>query len=190
MWDDSKPTVRQGVTRPAVKRQPQGAHNRQTPEKFWSRVQKGFWSRMHGTYSCWLWTGATNTGGYGSVGWGGKVYTAHRIAAWLSGLVHTAAAPKSKRDPTHVLHTCDNRRCCNPDHFFLGTYRDNMLDMYVKRRHAVYRGARHTNAKLTVEDVRRIRELAGSVTCASLAREYEVSESTIRNVVRGKTYVG
>ena len=37
-------------------------------------------------------------------------------------------------DGMYVLHKCDNRACCNPDHLFLGTQQDNMLDMWRKGR--------------------------------------------------------
>jgi hypothetical protein len=34
----------------------------------------------------------------------------------------------------HVLHRCDEPRCCNPEHLFLGTQAENMADMHRKGR--------------------------------------------------------
>lgn len=108
---------------------------RQTPESFWARVN------VCGPDECWEWQGCCNNTGYGTVGWHGTNYTAHRVAAWLEGLVDDPAAPAKKTDPGHVLHSCDNRPCCNPGHFFLGTYGDNQIDAYAKGRRAQPQGS-------------------------------------------------
>lgn len=78
------------------------------------------------TSKCWLWRGATDTKGYGCLGYTGTTTRANRLA-WLcffgeipSGLL--------------VCHHCDNPRCCNPFHLFLGTVSDNAKDSVAKGR--------------------------------------------------------
>jgi hypothetical protein len=156
---------------------------KQTADTFWARVNKGK------VNECWEWQGACNNTGYGTVAWGGKVYTAHRVAAWLSGLVKSKDAPTSKRTPTYVLHKCDNRKCCNPNHFFLGNYSDNQKDAYTKNRKTQPKGASHANAKLTSKQVVQIRKrYSQGELQVPLAKEYKVSQMTISLIVRGKTY--
>lgn len=156
---------------------------KQTPESFWSKVSQPNNGR------CWEWKGSCNSTGYGTVSWAGKVYTAHRVAAWLSGLVDSPSAPTDSREATHVLHKCDNRKCCNPEHFFLGTYTDNMCDAYNKQRKAQPRGANHANAKLTTQHVAEIRtRYSKGEKQVSLAAEFGVSQRTISLIVRGETY--
>ena len=155
----------------------------QTAESFWNRVDK------HSPDGCWEWTGARNSTGYGTVGWHGRVYTAHRVAAWLSGLVTHPSAPESSRTPTHVLHKCDNRKCCNPSHFFLGTFADNMRDAYSKNRKTQPKGACHANAKLTNDQAHTIRgRYREGELQVPLAKEYGVSQRVISLIVRGETY--
>lgn len=83
--------------------------------RFWQRV-------IRAEHGCWDWNGpvAPNPG-YPKLGIGkrGKIY-AHR----LSYLIHHGAIPDGK----HVCHTCDNKRCSNPAHLFLGTNLDNARD--------------------------------------------------------------
>ncbi len=156
---------------------------RSTPEVFWARVDK--------TGDCWEWTGTCNNTGYGTLSYQGQPCVAHRVAAFLSGLVATIAAPKSKQDKGHVLHKCDNRKCCNPAHFFLGNYTDNQLDCYAKGRDGKAKGAAHSNARLTNQDVVEIRELyaSGFFKQQELATAYEVSQRVISLVVRKEAYL-
>lgn len=157
----------------------------QTAESFWSRVKGDRRKKA----SCWEWQGARNNTGYGTVAWRGRVYTAHRIAAWLTGLVESPSAPSATRELTHVLHKCDNRLCCNPNHFFLGSYAENQRDAYRKGRRAQPRGEAHANAKLTNAQAATIRALyATGETQVSLATAYGVSQRAISLIVRGETY--
>lgn len=156
---------------------------KQTAESFWRRVKIG------GAEECWEWTGARNNTGYGTVAWGGKVYTSHRVAAWLNGMVDSLAAPEKSHIKGHVLHKCDNRSCCNPDHFFIGSYTDNQKDAYSKKRKVQPKGENHSNAKLTAMQVETIRnEYALGRTQVELAREFGVSQRSISLIVRKETY--
>lgn len=75
---------------------------------------------------CWLWLLSCGNHGYGQLGWYGRKRTAHR----LSWQAHRGDIPVG----LCVLHKCDVRSCCNPDHLFLGTRQDNMADMVAKGR--------------------------------------------------------
>ena len=55
-----------------------------------------------------------------------------------------------------VLHYCDNRPCCNPDHLYLGTNANNTADMLARGRES--RGERSGQAKLTETQARDILE--------------------------------
>lgn len=156
---------------------------KQTSETFWAKVRKGAASE------CWEWSNGANSTGYGIVSWHGRRYTAHRVAAFLSGLVGCPAKPAHSRDKEHVLHKCDNRRCCNPHHFFIGSYSDNQKDAYNKKRRVQPKGSAHTNAKLTSTQVEEIRErYASGEYQVPLAKEYGVSQRTISLIVRGESY--
>lgn len=155
----------------------------QTEASFWARVAKGK------PDECWEWQGSCNNTGYGTVAWNGANYTAHRVAAWLKGIVESKGAPENKQDPDHVLHKCDNRKCCNPNHFFLGSYRDNQIDAYAKNRRSQPKGEKHANAKLTNAEVKKIRRLyRNGYSQVKLAKEYGVSQRAISLIVRGETY--
>jgi hypothetical protein len=86
----------------------------------------GFEARLDRSGPCWLWTGTTNGVGYGQIRIDGKRWTTHRLAWTLA----YGPIPEGMC----VLHRCDTRACCNPEHLFLGTVADNNRDMGKKGR--------------------------------------------------------
>lgn len=91
-------------------------------DRFWSKVQRGE------PDACWPWIAGT-VGGYGVFMYkrNGKhaPVRAHRMAAFLSGLIPAVETPTDKMGHGYVMHTCDNPACCNPAHMQIGTYGEN-----------------------------------------------------------------
>ena len=75
---------------------------------------------------CWLWNAACRTTGYGVFSYNGKPVTASRV----SYILYKGTDPGD----LFVCHTCDNPKCVNPDHLFLGTNQDNVEDRKRKGR--------------------------------------------------------
>lgn len=87
----------------------------------------------------------------------------------------------------HVLHKCDNRRCVNPDHLFLGTNRDNIKDKVSKGRQA--RGISHYSRKLDDNKVHQIREMIkNGLIAREIAPMFGVTKSVIDHIRTGITW--
>lgn len=136
-----------------------------------------FWENVTKTDGCWLWCGYVHPDGYGITAGG---FRAHRFSFEL--------AFGSLPDSLFVCHTCDNRRCVNPAHLFLGTHQDNIADMVAKDRHV--KGGRRLNTKVTPELVREIRSryAGGGVTQDELAEQYGYARNLIQRLLTRKTW--
>lgn len=124
---------------------------------------------------CMIWTGRKHKSGYGQIKIINKMYLAHRLSYKLFNGEIT--------DNLCVLHKCDNRICVAPNHLFLGTKSDNMLDMYNKNRHLDQKLENNGNAKLTSFDVIIIRlALLCGYAAKFLSKNYSVNSSMIYHI--------
>ncbi len=146
-------------------------------------IEQKFWDNVHITDGCWEWTGTKFTEGYGSLWNGKKNIKAHRIS-WM--IAHGEMPP----DNLYVCHHCDNPSCVNPNHLFLGTSKDNILDMMNKGRGNFICGEKQPNHKLTTEDVLLIRKLyrLGASTQIQLAKDFNMSFQQISRIVNNQRW--
>lgn len=151
-----------------------------------SKMEKGL---ARGSVSdCWFWTLSVGSHGYGQINFGeNRIVCAHRVAY----ILEHGSIP----DGLHICHTCDNKRCCNPDHLFAGTRFDNMSDMSRKRRQWLQSrpesvaGSKNPSSKLDEGKVREIRALADDgESFARLSEVYGVTRTMIGYIVRRKNW--
>lgn len=174
-------------------------------KRFWSKVDK-----LAGPNECWPWTDGKDSYGYGQMWAGRKNFKSHRVA-WVIA---------SGENPAElcVCHRCDNRKCCNPAHLFLGTTADNMSDrgskgrqargdrsgsrLHPERRARGGRNGAHTkperrprgeangSSKLMASQVLTIRAIyaAGGITKMALGAQFGVKDSIIGKIINRKLW--
>jgi hypothetical protein len=142
--------------------------------RFWSKVEIGVVRKG----KCWPWTAGTDECGYGKFRIAGKSYMSHRIVFQLiKGDIPNDLC---------VCHVCDNPPCCNPDHMWLGTFEDNMVDKVKKGRCGSTRGEANHRAKLTDVQVYEIREfIKQNISIPKIAKKYGLGKSTIYSIKYG-----
>ena len=136
---------------------------------------------------CWEWKGGCGSKGYGiwqySFNEYPRVGNAHK-RSYILFKEH----PKDKL----VLHKCGNRKCCNPDHLYAGTYKNNVEDAVEHgTAYIPYPGKGESNvrSKLKEEQVREIKQmLAEGMTHKQIASIYGVTRPAITSIARDKTW--
>jgi hypothetical protein len=146
--------------------------------RFWRNVDK------RGPNECWPWKGYLCCG-YGKF----RVFInrkkfirirAHQFSWYLHTKIHSTGL--------QVCHKCDNPKCVNPDHLFLGTHADNQLDKFLKGRQM--KGETHVKAILTETQVIDIRHrcLVLKESRISVAELYGIKYKTLEPIVTGKNW--
>lgn len=145
--------------------------------RFWAKV----WRRRSG---CWRWKAFKLGNGYGRFNRiEGQPLYAHRVAWVLSNKKDLEST-----DTLLVCHSCDVRDCCNPEHLWRGSSKNNSEDMVAKRRGSF--GERRPGAKLTDKGAREVIRLyaTGRHMQKDLANAFGVSRATVCKLVNRKTW--
>ncbi len=124
---------------------------------------------------CWIFTGRIGSHGYGMIG--------HKLAHRVSWEIHKGPIPEGLQ-PCHNCPGGDNRACVNPEHMFLGTQKDNLLDAGKKGRMS-----RPHFTKLDKTKVKEIRRrFARGESAISLAVRYNITRGNIYPIIRRETW--
>lgn len=151
-----------------------------TEEQNFNRIKKYYEKYVIKQESCWDWNGIIEHTGYAKLGIRPPV-KAHR-ASWL---IHKGKIPKG----LIVCHSCDNPKCTNPEHLWLGTHKQNTQDKIQKGRSNTPRGSQLKIAKLNEFQVLEIKKLLqDKLTCAEISRKYGVHIKIISRIKNEETW--
>lgn len=129
---------------------------------------------------CIEWKGSIARNGYGQIRRNKKIITVTRLIMHLKNGFDL-------NSPLWVLHHCDNPRCINIDHLYVGNCRDNINDKIKRDRHN--RGRRVWKAKLKDSDIQKIFDLSNSGwTGSKIAKLYKIENSSIYLILRRKAW--
>lgn len=142
-----------------------------------------FWSKVETGPGCWMWIGSLDKKGYGRFMHDGRCALAHRVSYYLA----YGGIPGG----LHVLHTCDNPGCVNPDHLWLGTNLDNVLDSSKKKRRHTPRnqGGSNPSSKVSEKDIEEIKDrLSQGFTQVEVAQEYGLSKASLSRIANNQAW--
>ena len=127
---------------------------------------------------CWIWTQkSTHRFGYGQI----SGMPAHRYAyRWTHGELPPA--------PMWILHRCGVAACCNPEHLYAGTAKQNAADTtWHGRRQG---GAANHNAKLTDMQARTLRKdyWEKGDSLVAVAKAAGIAPSAASRILKGTGY--
>ena len=147
-------------------------------ERFWKLVD------VKGAGDCWEFNGTWHGNSpHGRFFFNSKRVGAHRFSYEM----HHGPIPEGML----ICHRCDNPKCVNPAHLFLGTYADNMRDAFNKGRlkpPPCSPGTSNGMARLTEQDVREIRSLWPGLKQKEIADRFGVDHTTISLILLRKRW--
>lgn len=130
---------------------------------------------------CWEWQRFKTYQGYGWSAIKEKTMSAHRH----SYIIFKGEIPEDK----FVCHKCDNPGCINPDHLFLGTQKENMLDKSRKKRCQNTKGSLHPLSRFNENDIVKMKKLyKKGLSQTKIAKIYKCDQSHISRIMANKSW--
>jgi len=129
--------------------------------------------------NCWEWTGCLYKHGYG------KIFICRNGVQYVHRISASVFLNFDIKSKLCILHKCDNKKCFNPDHLFVGTRQDNMNDKVDKNRQSRMKGEKSGTAKLSDKDIKEIRNhyKNKNFNQQELAYIYNISGSQISKII-------
>lgn len=158
-------------------------------ERFWEKVN------IKTNKECWEWKGVLS-GNYGMFWFEGTMVLAHRMSYAIhyddmSIINHTKSYHENNNEFDCILHHCDNPKCCNPNHLYIGNNKDNIHDKVIRNRAQRLHGDLNGNSKLSEQDVINIRSeyisrKNGGVV--AIAKKYKISSTNVHDIIKRKIW--
>ncbi len=142
-------------------------------------ILKRFWSKVEikDLFECWEWKHCKS--GYPTFSYDLREMPANRVCWTLI----FGEIPEG----LFVCHHCDNPKCVNPAHLFLGTHRDNMIDMHKKGRHRVKENHYENAKKLQKVDIKAIRKSNEHIR--KIADRYGITQGVVTRIKHHKHWL-
>ena len=150
-----------------------------TEARFWAKVS------IADAADCWEWQAHLNNRGYGQFNIGSnRLVLAHRFSYQLAH----GDFPES----LDVLHSCDNPKCVNHNHLFLGDAKMNVADMMAKGRARMVNptfGSKNNLAKINEQIALQVKSLhAAGLKAAEIGKQLNLTYSIAYSICKGKTW--
>lgn len=143
--------------------------------QFTNKDIKRFWGKVNilEPDKCWEWAGLLKPKGYGDFWVDHKMRLAHRVVWELT----YGDIPVN----IMVLHKCNNKKCVNPNHLYLGTAGNNIRDSL--EENPTGRG----HCRLYEGEIWLIKKLyKGGIIQLVISKMFKVGRTQIQKIVTGK----
>lgn len=155
-------------------------------DRFWAFIEN---VSFHTDEDCWNWTAGKDRNGYGEMHARDAITNkrwhlrAHRVSMFLY------RGFDLNNLNLLVCHRCDNPACINPHHLFIGSPKDNTLDMLNKGRDCIV-GSKNNGSVISEHCAKEIRNLysQGGISQRDLARKFKLTAGHINNIIKRRVW--